>query len=626
MEVRGLPHGSRPLRTGGLADSVHETADRDPSLVQLSRRRPERPDVWEPVTAGEFRDQVMAVARGLLANGVRFGDRVALMSRTRYEWAVLAYALWHVGAEVVPVYPTSSTEQVRWILEDARVCAVVVEHEHHAMTVAAGGGTAATLKALWQLDADCLSVLAEDGLGVPDEEVHRHRAAVQPQQVAVVCYTSGTTGTPKGCLVTHANLAAETGTLLDGWGVLVAEPGAAPSILTFLPVAHVYGLMVVVCCLRGGIRLGLQPDIAPRQLLPALASFRPTFVFAVPYVFEKIFHTARRAAEEAGRGHVFDKAADVAMRHAEAEERVSRGSGRGPSPALRARHAVYDRLVYRRLRAVLGGQVRNAVSGASTLRRELGLFYAGAGITVYDGYGLTETSGAVTAQPPGAVRFGTVGRPMPGSEIRVAHDGEVWIRGETVFAGYLNNREATDAVLRDGWFATGDLGLLDDAGYLVITGRKKDVIITSGGKSVSPTALEDQLRHHPLISQCLVVGDDRPYVAALITLDPEALDHWRRLRGKRAGSSVETAGDEDLRAQIQRAVSRANTHVSRAESIRAFRILPGEFTAESGLVTPSLKLRRQEIARVHAADIEAMYPRREDDLLPGTGRRRGRGR
>ncbi|MBM9617342.1 AMP-dependent synthetase/ligase [Streptomyces zhihengii] len=624
MEVRGLPRGSRPLRAGGLADSVHETADRDPSLAQLSRRDPAHRDAWRPVTAAEFRDQVMDVAKGLLANGLRFGDRVALMSRTRYEWAVLAYALWHIGAEVVPVYPTSSSEQVRWILQDAQVRAVVVEHEHHAMTVAAAGGTASTLTALWQMDRDCLSTLADDGLGVPDEEIHRHRAAVQPRQVAVVCYTSGTTGTPKGCLVTHGNLAAEADTLLDGWGVLVAEPGAAPSILNFLPVAHVYGLMVAVCCLRGGIRLGLQPDIGPQQLLPALASFRPTFVFAVPYIFEKVFHTARRAAEETGRAQVFDKAADVAMRYAEAEERLSRGSGRGPSPALRARHAVYDRLVYRRLRAVFGGQVRNAVSGASTLRRELGLFYAGAGITVYDGYGLTETAGAVTAQPPGAVRFGTVGRPMPGSEVRIGADGEVWVRGETVFAGYLGNREATAAALRGGWFATGDLGLLDDEGYLVITGRKKDVIITSGGKSVSPTVLEDQLRHHPLVSQCLVVGDDRPYIAALITLDPEALDHWRRLRGKGTADITALAGDDDLRAQIQRAVSRANTRVSRAESIRAFRILPREFTVDSGLVTPSLKLRRQEIARVHAADIDAMYPRRDDDLLPGTGRRRGR--
>lgn len=622
MEVRGPARRSHTARAGGLADSVEETARRDPLFVQLSRLDPTQPGGWEPVTAEQFRDEVMAVAKGFLANGIRFGNRVALMSRTRYEWTVLAYALWSLGVEIVPVYPTSSSEQVRWILEDAQVNAIVVEHENHAMTVAAASGAESRMSRLWQMDRGCVATLIDEGRDVSDELVDRHRAAVLPHQVAVVCYTSGTTGTPKGCLVTHANLAAEADTLMEGWGRLLAEPGLRPSILNFLPVAHIYGLLVVVCCLRGGVRLGHQPDIGPQQLLPALASFRPTFVFAVPYVFEKIFHTARRAAEEAGRLHVFDKAADVAMRYAEAVECMSRRVGRGPSPALKALHAVYDRLVYRKLRAVLGGQVRNAVSGASTLRRDLGLFYCGAGITVYDGYGLTETAGAVTAQPPGSVRFGTVGRPMPGNEIHIADDGEVWVRGDTVFAGYLNNPEANDAVLRDGWFATGDLGLIDGEGYLVITGRKKDVIITSGGKSVSPMVLEEQLRHHPLISQCLVVGDNQPYIAALITLDPEALDHWRRLKGKAQTDMAALIEDEDLREQIQRAVSRANTRVSRAESIRAFRILPREFSVDDGLMTPSLKLKRRAIARVYAGEIDALYAPRHQHRPPDRRRRR----
>ncbi|MFC4607091.1 AMP-dependent synthetase/ligase [Streptomyces maoxianensis] len=609
MYGNGPPRRPQPPWSNGLADSVYETADRDPSLVQLSRRTGAGPEGWEPVSAAQFRDEVMAVAKGFLVGGIRFGDRVALMSRTRYEWTVLAHALWSVGAEVVPVYPTSSIEQVRWILHDAQVRAIVVEHENHAMTVAAASDSETQLSAIWQMDLDCVESLIRQGAGVDDELIHRHRASVLPDQVAAICYTSGTTGSPKGCLITHANLAAECDILLEGWGGIIAEPGVQPSILNFLPVAHIYGLMVGVACLRGGVRLGHQPDLTPESLLPALASFRPTFLFAVPYIFEKIFHKARRTAEAAGHVGLFDKAATVAVRYAEAVERHSIGSGHGPGPSLRVLHTAYDRLVYSKLRAVLGGQVRTAVSGGSTLRRELGLFFAGAGVTVYDGYGLTETAGAITAQPPGAVRFGTVGRPIPGCAVHIASDGEVWVRGDTVFAGYLNNPKATEAVLRDGWFATGDMGHLDREGYLVITGRKKDIIITSGGKSVAPLPLEEQLRHHPLISQCLIVGDDQPYIAALITVDPEALAHWQALKGKPQSDMSAMADDEDLRAQIQRAVSRANTRVSRAESIRAFRILPNEFSLHDGLMTPTMKLKRRAIAGAYAADIDALYMR-----------------
>lgn len=607
MQGSGPPRRAEPPWSGGLADSVYETAERDPTLVQFSRRT--GPDDWEPISAELFRDQVMAVAKGFLADGIRFGDRVALMSRTRYEWTVLAYALWSLGAEIVPVYPTSSIEQVRWILHDSQVRAIVVEHENHAMTVAAACDAEIQLSAIWQMDLGCVAALIEQGHSTDDELIHRHRAAVLPDQIAAICYTSGTTATPKGCLITHANLAAECDILLAGWGGILAEPGVQPSILNFLPVAHIYGLMVVVACLRGGVRLGHQPDLTPEALLPALASFRPTFLFAVPYIFEKIFHKARRTAEAAGHVSLFDKAAAVAVRYAEAVERHSIGSGHGPGPSLKVLHAAYDRVVYGKLRAVLGGQVRNAVSGGSTLRRELGLFFSGAGVTVYDGYGLTETAGGITAQPPGEVRFGTVGRPIPGCAVHIASDGEVWVRGDTVFAGYLNNPKATEAVLRDGWFATGDTGHLDDEGYLVITGRKKDIIITSGGKSVAPLPLEEQLRHHPLISQCLIVGDDQPYIAALITLDPEALAHWQALKGKPQASMSVMANDEDLRAQIQRAVSRANTRVSRAESIRAFRVLPNEFSVDDGLMTPTLKLKRRAITGAYAADIDALYTR-----------------
>ncbi|WP_406177058.1 AMP-dependent synthetase/ligase [Streptomyces sp. NBC_00996] len=608
MRDFSLPPIVGPLPTGGLADSVYDVAERDPKLLQLSRRSsgPDG-DEWLPVTAAEFRDETMGLAKGLLADGVRFGERVAVMSRTRYEWTLFCYALWSIGAQVVPVYPTSSADQVRWILSNAQAVAVVVEHEDHAMTVGAACDELPLLRSIWQLDADCVRRLTDQGEDVPDTVVHRHRRAVEPQSVATIAYTSGTTGLrPRGCVITHTNLAAECDTLYEGWQGILAEAGEQPSVLAFLPLSHIYGLMVQVVCMRGGIQLGHQPDLAPAALLPALASFRPTYVFAVPYIFEKIFHKARRTAEEAGRGDLFRRAVDVAVRHAEEVQLRDKGQGPGPGPMLRAAHAVFDRLVYGRLRDVLGGRVRHATSGGSTLDRELGLFFAGAGITIHDGYGLTETTAAVTSQPPGRPRFGTVGRPLPGCAVHIARDGEIWVRGDVVFSGYHDDPEATEAVLRGGWLATGDMGCLDD-GHLVITGRKKDIIVTSGGKSVSPQILEERLRRHPLISQCLVVGDNRPFIAALITLDPEASEHWHRLRGRQSPPAQGVTADDELHAEIQRAVSVANSAVSRAESIRAFRILPAEFSMADGLMTPSLKLRRGAIVRAYASDIEEFY-------------------
>ncbi|MGX4687680.1 AMP-dependent synthetase/ligase [Streptomyces sp. JNUCC 63] len=608
MRDFSLPPLVATLPTGGLADSVYDVAEHDPKLVQLSRRSSEPDsDEWIPVTAAEFRHEVMGLAKGLLAGGVQFGERVAVMSRTRYEWTLFCYALWSIGATVVPVYPTSSADQVRWILSNAQVAAIVVEHEDHAMTVGAACD-GLPLRSMWQLDADCVGQLTALGRDVPDAEVHRHRRAVGPRSVATIAYTSGTTGLhPKGCVITHANLAVECDTLYAGWKEIIAEPGEQPSILAFLPLSHIYGLMVQVVCLRGGVRLGHQPDLTPAALLPALASFRPTYVFAVPYVFERIFHKARRAAEDAGRGQLFDKAAEIAVRHAEAVERRDKGEGPGPGPMLRAAHAVFDRLVYGRLRAVLGGRVRNATSGGSTFDRELGLFFAGAGITIHDGYGLTETTAAVTSQPPGRPRFGTVGRPLPGCAVHIAWDGEIWVRGDVVFSGYHGDPEGTKAVLRDGWFATGDVGHLDDDGFLVITGRKKDIIVTSGGKSVSPQVLEERLRRHPLISQCLVVGDNRPFIAALITLDLEASEHWHQVRGRPLSRSGGMTVAKEVHAEIQRAVSMANSAVSRAESIRRFRVLPTEFSMADGLMTPSLKLRRGAIVKAYAAKIEELY-------------------
>ncbi|GAA2134889.1 AMP-dependent synthetase/ligase [Kitasatospora kazusensis] len=590
---------------GGLADSVYDTAERSPALVQFSRRRGDR---WLDVTAVQFRDEVMALAKGLLVRGIRYGDRVAVMSGTRYEWTLFDYALWSIGAIPVPVYPTAAAEQVRWILAETQAIACVVEHEDHAMTVGAVCDALPDLTGIWQLDRGAVATLTEDGHGVPDSLVHRQRLGVSPDSVATVIYTSGTTGRPKGCLLTHGNFAAEADALLAGWGSVFRDSGpVAPATMVFLPLAHVYGRVVQVASVRGGIRLGHHGQLSTDSLLPAMASYRPTFLHVVPYIFEKIHQRAREAAEEAGRGELFAQAAETAVEWAAAREQRALGRGPGPGPALRLRHRAYDRMVYQRLRAVFGGRVRNVMCGGSSLSRELGLFFAGAGMTVYEGYGLTETTAAVTANPPGKPKFGTVGRPVPGATVAIGDDGEVWVRGATVFTGYLNDPHEAGDDRYDGWFATGDLGSLDEDGYLTITGRKKELIVTSSGKNLAPAALEDRVRAHPLVAQCLAVGDDRPYVAALITLDAQALAHWLKARGREQLDPWTALADAELHTEIQRAVAAANTTVSRAESIRAFRLLPREFSLEQGLLTPSLKLRRQAIIDLYADDIAELY-------------------
>ncbi|GHE63285.1 long-chain acyl-CoA synthetase [Streptomyces longispororuber] len=606
-EFTNPPLASAP-RAGGLADAVFDHAAEDPPRVVLGRKS-EETGLWRDVTAAAFRDEVLAVAKGLLAQGVRFGDRVALMSRTRYEWTLLDFALWTVGAQVVPLYPTSSAEQVFWMLHDAQVTAVVVEHEDHAMTVGSVVDRLPLLRRLWQLDGDAVGELTRAGRDLDDEVVHRHRRAVTPSSVATVIYTSGTTGRPKGCVLSHANLMFEVDTVVRRWEpVFRSRRGDEASTLLFLPLAHVFGRMVQIAAIRGRVKLGHQPSLSAAALLPDLAAFRPTFFLAVPYVFEKVFHAARRTAEREGRAGPFDKAVDVAVKYAEALEARAFGTGPGPSAGLRVQHQLFDKLVYAKVREALGGRVRHAMSGGSAMDRRLGLFFAGAGVTVFEGYGLTECSAAATANPPERTRYGTVGQAVPGTAVRIADDGEVWLRGDHVFQGYLNDPEATDAVLRDGWLATGDLGSLDEDGYLTITGRKKEILVTSGGKSVSPSRLEERVRDHPLVAQCVVVGNDRPYVAALVTLDAEAVDHWLALRDKPRLPPAELVRDPDLETEVRRAVVAANTLVSQAESIRTFRILAHQFTEEHGLLTPSLKLKRKAIEEAYAAEVEALYP------------------
>ncbi|GAA3126604.1 AMP-dependent synthetase/ligase [Streptomyces echinatus] len=609
-DVALAPAFTPPL-TGGLADSVFVTADRNPTLPVLARRTGPAATGWEEVTAVELRDEVVDVAKGLIAAGISPGHRVALMARTRYEWTVLAHALWAVGAEVVPVHPASSRDQVEWILRDAGCVAVVVEDEQGVMTV----GTVCTrlprLRHVWQLDAGAVSDLVERGAVVPYTTVESLRRIVLPDSTAAVVYTSGTSGHPMGCALSHRGLAYPCDTLLAGWAHTAAPSGEQPSVLAFLPFSHVYGMMIMLMCVRGGVLMAHEPELTETALASALSTFRPTYLYGVPSVFERLYKTFLRTAQEAGRGALFERAAQTAREFAAAEERRRLGTGPGPGLELRLQHALFERTVYRRLRAALGGRAVRGTSGGSALGRELCLFYEGIGIFLHDGYGLTEVSGGITMQPLGREKSGTVGMPLPGTEVQVADDGEILVRGPSVFQGYISDEAATRAALRGGWLATGDIGLLDSEGYLTITGRKKDIIVTSGGKSVAPALLEQRLRMHPLVHQAVVIGDDRPCVGALITLDPDFLAHWRgslALPGDHPGR--EAREENALREEIARAVASANSAVSRAESIRVYRVLQEPFALDNGLLTPSMKLRRDAVVRHHAAEIEAMYQAR----------------
>jgi long-chain acyl-CoA synthetase len=580
--------------TGNLTDDVVRNGREHPDEVSFGRRTA---DGWADVTAAEFLAEVTRVAKGLVGSGIGEGDRVALLSRTRYEWTLLDYAIWFAGAVTVPVYETSSPDQVAWILSDSGATAVVVETAAHAEKVEEAD--AGRVDRVWILDNGALDDLAALGADVSDEELEARRASAKPESPATLIYTSGTTGHPKGCVISHGNFMFELGVAVDELHELFEEEDA--STLLFLPLAHVFARIIQIGAVKARVRLGHSGDI--KNLMEDLGTFKPSFILAVPRVFEKVFNTASQRAAADGRGRIFDLAANTAIAYSKALD-----SGR-PGPLLRARHAAFDRLVYCRLREALGGRCHFAVSGGAPLGERLGHFYRGIGLVVLEGYGLTETSAAVTANRPEMTKIGTVGRPLPGTTIRIADDGEVLVRGGQVFRGYWNNPEATEEVLTpDGWLSTGDLGEIDDEGFLRITGRKKEIIVTAGGKNVSPTLLEDRIRAYPLVSQCMVVGDGEPFIAALVTIDQEALDAWMEQRG-RSGDLADLLDDPELRAEVQTAVDQANKAVSQAESVRKFRILPDDWTEESGQLTPSLKLRRGVVLRERGEDVDALYGR-----------------
>ncbi|MFI6638220.1 AMP-dependent synthetase/ligase [Streptomyces sp. NPDC050504] len=604
-EVRAAPLATESSR-GRVADIPFVNADEAPHSVVL-RRRGE--DGWNPVTSVEFARQVTATAKGLIAAGLQPGGRVALMSRTSYEWAVLDFAVWAAGGQSVPVYPTSSADQLDWILGDSGTRFAFAENADLADLVRGAGGDRVRV---WSVEPAgearaALDELAALGREVTDSEVGERRAALRHDSIATVCYTSGTTGKPKGCVLTHGNLHAEAANTVELLHpVFKAVTGQTASTLLFLPLAHILGRAIQIACLMARIELGHFPSIKTDELRPELRKFKPTFIVGVPYLFEKIHDSGRATAERMGRGASFERADRIAVRFGEAYLAKFLGTGKGPGVGLAAAWGLYELLVYRRIRNELGGNLRYAISGGSPLDRGLNLFFYAAGINIYEGYGLTETTAAATIIPPLSPRPGTVGLPVPGTSVRIADDGEVLIKGGIVFGAYWNNPEATDAVLDDGWFATGDIGSLDSDGYLTITGRKKDLIVTSGGKNVSPAVLEDRLRSRPPVGQCMVVGDNRSYVAALVTLDPEAVAHWLSVRGRRA-SIAELCDDPGMRADVQLAVDYANQAVSRAESIRKFRVVTGEFTEENGMLTPSLKVKRHAVAAAYEKEIEELY-------------------
>ncbi|CAN5446198.1 long-chain fatty acid--CoA ligase [soil metagenome] len=556
---------------------------------------------WTDVTCAQAAAQIRAAAQGLIARGVNAGDRVAILSATRYEWAILDLAILSVGALTVPIYETSSAEQVRWVLTDSAAVLLFAETDAPATLAAELTGDLPELREILTIDGSAekaLDRLAEDGAAVDSAEVTARLAALRSEDPATLIYTSGTTGRPKGCQLTHSNLLHEIR------GAKAAVPTLLQKgerLLVFLPLAHVLARAITLAGFHNLVTVGFTSDI--KNLVPMLSVFKPTIVVSVPRVFEKVYNTAEQNAANDGKGKIFAIAAHTAIEWSEAQE-----TGTGPGLVLRLKHALFDRLVYGKLRAALGGDCHAAISGGAPLGARLCHFYRGVGLTIYEGYGLTETSAAITVNQIGAIKVGTVGKLVPGNSMRLNDDGELMVRGGVVFHGYWRNEQATSEAIENGWFHTGDLGEVDGDGFLKIVGRKKEIIVTAGGKNVAPAVLEDQLRAHPLISQAMAVGDAQPFIGALITIDPEAFEGWKQRNGKSAGASVgDLSTDPDLIAEVDVAVKAANSAVSHAEQIRKFRILPVDFTEDTGELTPTLKVKRKVVAEKFADDIKALY-------------------
>jgi len=585
-----------PVPRDTLSDDVFDNAAKHGSEVGYSRRVG---DAWVTVTHAELAKEVTELAAGLMAWGLASGDRVAILGGTSYQWMVCDFAIWTAGGVTVPIYETSSAEQVEWILGDSGSVAVFVSHEALADVVAGVRDRVPDLRAVWSMDG--LQQLAEAGSGLDGSEVAARRSSVASDSLATIIYTSGTTGRPKGCVITHANLLSEVRNVLAADNVTEQVFNEHSKTLLFIPVAHILARVIQLAAVRNRVHLAHSSDA--RNAAALLVDFQPTVVLAVPYVFEKIYNTAKHKATAEGKGWIFARAEATAGEYSRALD------GGGPGVLLRLRHTVFDRLVYSKLRAAVGGRTEQIVSGGAPLGSRLGHFFRGVGMNPLEGYGLTETSSGVTLNVPGLQKVGSVGRPLPGWSVRIADDGEVLLKGASVFQGYWRNDAATqEAFDHDGWFHTGDLGALDDDGYLAITGRKKDLIVTAGGKNVAPSVLEDRVRAHWLVSQCVVVGDRRPYVGALLTLDAEVLPQWKRERGHPQDSPIDSLRENpELLAELQRAVDDANAAVSHAEAIKRFLVLGEDFTIEGGLLTSTLKVKRQKVIDRYAEEVDRLY-------------------
>lgn len=557
-------------------------------------------DGWRDISAADFQTAVIALAKGFAAAGIQPGEKVGFLARTTYEWTLVDFALFYTGAVMVPIYETSSPSQIQWILEDSGAIALIVESPEHFARVDEVRGDLPLLREVWQLHLGAIDTLTAQGASVSDSEIERRRNLAVGSDIATLIYTSGSTGRPKGCVLTHSNFVELSRNSAKALDEVVQTPGA--STLLFITTAHVFARFISILDVHAGVRTGHQPDT--RQLLPALGSFKPTFLLAVPRVFEKVYNSAEQKAEAGGKGKIFRAAAEVAVEHSKLLE-----EGKPIPFGMKLKFALFNKLVYSKLREAMGGNVVYAVSGSAPLGSRLGHFFHSLGVVILEGYGLTETTAPATVNLADKSKIGSVGPALPGVGVRLADDGEIEVRGINVFKEYWNNPEATaDAFSEGGWFHTGDIGSFDSEGFLTITGRKKEIIVTAGGKNVAPAALEDPIRANPIIGQVVVVGDQRPFISALVTLDPEMLPTWLANNGLEGTMSLADASkNAAVRAEVQRAVDAANGRVSRAESIRKFTILDSEWTEASGHLTPKLSIKRNIIMNDFADEIAAIY-------------------
>ncbi len=552
---------------------------------------------WRDITTAQFRDEVTEVAKGLAALGVKPGDRVGLMSRTRYEWSVMDYAIWVAGAVTVPIYDSSSAEQIRWILSNSEAVACMTELPAHTRLVDSIREAIPTVSNVWEIESGGVQTL-KDAAAKFDGDINERRLSAKADDLATIVYTSGTTGLPKGCELTHRNLIADIGNVLPSVSSMFNDTSTT---LMFLPLAHVLARIIQVGCVQARVQVGHISD--HKDLVATLPGFRPTFLVAVPRVFEKVYNGAQQKAVDGGKGKIFNAAAQTAIAYSKALD-----TG-GPGMGLKLKHAIFDRLVYSKIRTLMGGRCDKAISGGAPLGERLAHFFRGAGVTVYEGYGLTETSPVVSINLDNALRIGTVGKPTPGTSIRIADNGELLIKGPQVFRGYWRNTDdTTDSFDDEGWLKTGDVATIDEDGYLKITGRTKEIIVTAAGKNVAPAPLEDIVRAHPLVGQVLVVGDAKPFISALVALDHETLPAWLERNNRPVETPIsDLVDDPQIRAEIDTAIAAANETVSKAEEIKVYRILPAALTLETGEVTPKQSVKRNVVLEKYAADFEAIY-------------------